>query len=257
MKKSFSMASTDGTEEPLSAPPSSPFEIRFGENTPRKNSKHPVTLTIRHTILPGNEMVYAQWAHEMGQLVTHFEGFVDAQVRSCESNECITILRFDTYDHLQAWMNSVERRTQLAKATGFDTEPIQVTYHSLEFLFVNAASDTAGVAHPSKAKMAVVIFLLIWFQSHYIAPNTIGKIKALSPVGKQALSILMIVIMTVFLILPIVTKYILHWWLFPNPSKQARWVQLLNCSWRPTTTTDPPGVAKKGDTLEPPQDDYV
>jgi uncharacterized protein len=269
MKKSLSLTrhttSTDCTEESLPAQRSSPFDIRFGENThaPRKNNQHPLSLTIRHKIVPGKENAYAKWAQETGKLLTHFQGFMDAEVirpLCCESNEYVSILHFDTYDNMQVWMKSAERRAQLEKAADFEAEPIQISYHSLEFWFVSEDKNSVVVPPPSREKMAVVIFLVIWFQSQYISPHTIYKWKALSLVGKRALSTLMIVTLSTYVIMPIVTKYILHWWLFPNPSTQARWIQLLNCSWRPTTTNDhPAGMAKKegGDAREPPQDDSV
>lgn len=116
----------------------------------------------------------------------------------------------------------------LEKAQEFAQEPPIMSYHSLEYWFVgnesNKDDDETPAAHlrnkpPSREKMATVTFLVIWGQSQALGP-LVARIPNLPAWFAQALTVFLIVALTTYIIMPIVTKYILHWWLFPDPNKK-------------------------------------
>ena len=50
-----------------------------------------------------------------------------------DSNEFVTIFRYDTYEHLQRWMDSQEHDLFLQRTREFTEDPVQVAYHSLAY----------------------------------------------------------------------------------------------------------------------------
>jgi antibiotic biosynthesis monooxygenase (ABM) superfamily enzyme len=145
-----------------------------------------------------------------------------------DDRDYISIFRYDTYEHLKNWMQSELRAEFIERAKEFSETPVLVTYHSLEHWFVRNADkdmDDFSVASsdnnkakggpPAKYKMVVVVFLVIWFQLHFVLPNTVGKIDALSPLAQESLGTLIITTLTTYVFMPISTR-ILAFWLFPG-----------------------------------------
>lgn len=206
------------------------IERRRGEIPPEHQSDEtgPLTVFARHMLNPGAESQFKAWVREITNLMqTKFPGFLGVEIVrptcNCDSNEYVSIFRFDNYEHLQTWMDSKERQAMLEKTQTFEREPLLTSYHSLEYWFVSGNEEDAAtgpVKPPSREKMAFVTFLVIWLQAHFIPPN-VGKIPGIPFLLAEAISIFIIVFLTTYIIMPIVTKYILRWWLFPNPNK--RW----------------------------------
>jgi hypothetical protein len=59
--------------------------------------------------------------------------------------------------------------------------------------------------------------LLIWFQVHFLGPAFGGL--DIPPLLAEALTVITVVIATTYILMPVTTKYLLSWWLFPNPKK--------------------------------------
>ena len=75
---------------------------------------------------------------------------------------------------------------------------------------------------PSKLKMAVLTFLVIWIQVHFLV-QAYASLPALSsyPLAVEAVTIFTVVFATEFLWMPI-AMYVLSFWLFPTPKQQQR-----------------------------------
>lgn len=92
-----------------------------------------------------------------GMYRRRLSGFPDISVvhHDARASEYVIVFRFDTDEHLQAWMNSDVRREFLAKAQQFRDE--QPTYHverGLEYWF-----ETDGAQAPARWKMAIITVL--------------------------------------------------------------------------------------------------
>jgi antibiotic biosynthesis monooxygenase (ABM) superfamily enzyme len=197
----------------------------YAEGAAKHHSKDQnLTVFAKHKVVRGKEQQYMQWTKEINSFLSkNFQGYQGAETvrpTNCESNEYVNIFRFDNYEHLQLWMDSEERLQFLERTNEFDEEPIETSYHSLEYWFVQDKTDDKKPAQgpPSKEKMVVVTFLLIWLQVHFLGP-AFGGISELPGLLAEALTVLTVVIGTTYLWMPLTTKYILHWWLFPNPDK--------------------------------------
>lgn len=205
-----------------------------GSALPQSGKNASLTVFARHKIQPGKERLFEAWIRDITKLQNDkYPGFEGAQVvrpTCCESsNEYLSIFRYENYDLLQAFMNSEDRRRFLEQTHEFRAAPIDYTYHSLEFLFVHDTEtstidgsimdkESSSVPNrpPPRYKMVLVTFLLIWLQSHFFGRTLKNVVPEIPQLALEALTIFLIVLGTTYLWMPIVTKHILHWWLFPR-----------------------------------------
>ena len=201
-------------------------ERRFGEKGAALHAaSNNLTVFARHKVVRGKEDKFEAWVKKINVVLsTNFPGYRGAETvrpTCCDSNEYVSIFRFNNYENLQRWMDSEERMGFLEQTKEFDEGPVETSYHSLEYWFVpeeTASSPGPPKSPPSKPKMVVVTFLLIWVQAHFIGP-AIGRIPKILPLASEALTIFLIVVLTTYLWMPITTQYLLGWWLFPDPDK--------------------------------------
>ena len=73
-------------------------------------------------IKPGQEEAYRVWNQRITAAETQYPGFQGHRLNPPipgVQDDWVTILTFDTEDHLDAWLNSPERHKLLDAATGF------------------------------------------------------------------------------------------------------------------------------------------
>jgi uncharacterized protein len=198
-------------------------ERRLYDEAPSENLKGPLTVFAKAKVVKAKVKLYETWAREVAQFQrARYEGFLGSEVikpMGVDSNEFVTIFRYDTYEHLQRWMDSQERDLFLQRTREFTEEPVQVAYHSLAYgCYVQDDIATTSSTLPSKHKMSIVTFLVIWLQVHFIPP-LVSRIPNLPELASEALTTALIVVLTSYLILPIITTRVLAWWLFPKQKK--------------------------------------
>lgn len=85
----------------------------------------PVSLVVSTRIKPGREAAYRAWEQEMAAAQARAPGFqgyrFDPPVPGVQE-DWLAILRFDTDEHLQAWLASPARQALLDKAKDFTAE---------------------------------------------------------------------------------------------------------------------------------------
>ncbi|SHF91079.1 hypothetical protein SAMN04487965_2929 [Microbulbifer donghaiensis] len=77
------------------------------------------TAVITHRICADKQAAYEQWLEEIGPLCRTYPGFLDWHIiRPIPglTSTYTVVIRFDTKPHLQAWMESGDRRRLIAKA---------------------------------------------------------------------------------------------------------------------------------------------
>ena len=77
------------------------------------------TAVITHKVRDGQHGQYEQWLLKIVPLGKTYPGHLDWQVVrpiAGISNTYTVIIRFDTHDHLQAWLNSSERKRLIDEA---------------------------------------------------------------------------------------------------------------------------------------------
>jgi antibiotic biosynthesis monooxygenase (ABM) superfamily enzyme len=206
------------------------------------DASHPITVLAKHRVREGAETDFEAWFKEITTFQSHnYTGYLGSEVirpMNCEfKNEYISIFRYDTYENLSRWMHSKDREVRMEIVHKYLETPLLVTYHSLEHWFVHPAdADDDGPSVISKQqkrqgpppnyKMVVVVFLVIWFQIHFILPVTIGKIGGLSPLGGEGIGTLLVVTLTTYVFMPVATR-LLSFWLFPEKSYVATLKELI------------------------------
>jgi hypothetical protein len=197
------------------------YERRLGDCSYAENSVGPLTVFAKQKVVRGKEELFEKWVEKVTQIQQKYAGYLGSEVirPTCvDVNEYVSIFRYDTYEHLQFWMNSEERDALMKTTCEFVEEPVVIAYHSLEFWFVNDEKG-ASVEPPPKHKMALIMFFVIWIQANYY-PKLVRKIPNISDIAAGALTTAIIVSLTTYIIMPIVTTYFLGWWLFPKNQKK-------------------------------------
>lgn len=176
----------------------------------------PVTVFARHTVRPEREPAFRAWLAGISEACRSYDGYQGTELIrpfSGSASEFVAVFRFDTREQLQGWMDSRERRYWLQRASEFSDSPAQLDYHSLEFLFEPARH--AGQV-PTRHKMALVTFLVIWPLVHFI-PSNLARVLGARPLVVELCAVAAIVLLMTYLLMPLVTK-VLARWLFSEPS---------------------------------------
>ena len=77
------------------------------------------TVVITHRVREGQEAAYEEWLSEIGPVSRRSAGQLDWQIIRPVAGLTSTftvIIRFDTREHLEAWMGSAERKRLIEKA---------------------------------------------------------------------------------------------------------------------------------------------
>ena len=203
-----------------------------------KESNHPVTVMVKHKVRPDKLTVFAEWIQEIVRLSHPFPGYLntevirptDAEEVNSSYHEYVAIFRYDTYEHLQGWMNSSERQDMIDRIPEFSANTSVVyKYHSLEHWFTAGnnnngsssqqdSSDSAGASSssappPPRYKMVVVTTAVIYSQTLWI-PEQMAQLN-LHPDVLGLLTTFAIVLVATYVLFPIVTR-LLGFWLFPT-----------------------------------------
>lgn len=85
----------------------------------------PVTAVISEHIAPGQEEAYRAWQRRIAAAQSRFLGFQGYRLeppRPGIQDNWVTILRFDSAEHLDAWLHSPERQRLMAEAAPFTAD---------------------------------------------------------------------------------------------------------------------------------------
>lgn len=88
------------------------------EKTPLGTSEQGATVVITHRVREGQLAQYDEWLNEIGPLCRASAGQIDWQLIRPIAGLTATytiILRFDTQEHLETWMQSPERKRLIEK----------------------------------------------------------------------------------------------------------------------------------------------
>ena len=76
------------------------------------------TVVIAQHVRPGQEAEYLRWQTQINEACRTFPGFEAAEVvppMPGVQDDCVVVFRFDTFEHLDAWLRSDARRALLAR----------------------------------------------------------------------------------------------------------------------------------------------
>ncbi|MCC9307354.1 antibiotic biosynthesis monooxygenase [Kitasatospora sp. RB6PN24] len=180
-----------------------------------------VTVVVTHRVQPHHVDDFLAWQRHMSRQESKFEGFRGTELfRPIDGlqDEWTTLYRFDTAEHLDAWLLSAERRELLAEGEKFNSFKMRTIENSFGSWF--AFEDHGEEAPPpSVAKTAIAVWVGLY-------PTVVLLTLALSPLrlplwnGLLLGNLLSSFIMS-FLTMPYYVNPLLKRWLRPSPGAAA------------------------------------
>lgn len=191
------------------------------ESAPSSIMDQGATVVITHRVKDGQQAAYDAWLEEIGPICRSSEGHLDWQIIRPVKGLTATytvILRFDTREHLENWMNSPDRNRLIDKV-----RPLLATDDDF---FIRSGLDFWFTPEGAKAQVPVrwKQFLATWSA---IYPLVLGVPLLVVPILRMVgiapnryLETLCItgtvVSLMVYVVMPRYTKLI-HRWLFSRP----------------------------------------
>ena len=180
-----------------------------------------VTEIITVSVKPGMERAYREWVDRIRQVEAGFAGYQGLQLQPPIpglQDHWVSLLRFDTSSHLNAWLESNARRDALDEVEPFIEKREQQVASSFSgwFTFGNAP----GRSVPSwKQSMIVLLtlFPIVMLERLYLNPRLDSLDSSVATFIGNALS----VAATGFLLIPVANRAF-EWWLLPAPKDSAR-----------------------------------
>ncbi|MER7585530.1 antibiotic biosynthesis monooxygenase [Kitasatospora sp. NPDC097691] len=189
--------------------------VRGGARTPDPL----VTVVVAHRVHPDHVDEFLDWQQRMSQEEQRFEGFRGTELfRPIEGlqDEWTTLYRFDSAEHLDAWLTSGTRRKILAEGRKFSDFKIRTIDNSFGSWFAFEENGKQAPP-PSETKTAVAVWVGLY-------PTVVLLTLALSPanmplwIGLLVGNFLSSFIMS-FLTMPYYVNPLLKRWLRPAPGE--------------------------------------
>lgn len=173
----------------------------------------PVTAVFSYTVKPGDEEAFVHLMHDIHKVARTFPGHMGVTTLRSQTQKSNfqTVLRFDTATHLEAWLNSPQRKAMMHPVAELvESDPIKQS-SGLETWF-----DLPGqvVPPPPRWKMTITTFIAIYpislLYSYFLLPHTLSWPI---PIRSLILPIIAPTILT-YLFMPFLTRHVLRRWLY-------------------------------------------
>lgn len=174
-----------------------------------------VTVVVANRVPEDREDAFLAWRAQMAQAEGRFPGFRGSEVfRPIKGvqDEWTTVYRFDTAEHLDAWLTSPQRRELLARG-GFGDYRLRTVDQSFGSWFAFAGPAASG---PSNFKTSIAVWLGLY-------PTVVFLTLLTSPLHlpfwlAMLLGNLLSSFVMSYLTMPYYGTRLLRWWLTPSPS---------------------------------------
>src|SRR4051812_20277214 len=105
----------------------------------KTQTNQPVTTIVRRAVKPGREAEYEQWVKDTTDDLRQFPGYMDITMirpaAGAKNKEYVLIIRFDSYEHVNAWENSDVRNKWIKKAEDLTESLSNTKVTGLEYWF--------------------------------------------------------------------------------------------------------------------------
>jgi antibiotic biosynthesis monooxygenase (ABM) superfamily enzyme len=184
----------------------------------------PVTAVIMTTVIPGYETQFKRWHARVKEHQSAYPGFLGCEVQpptGMFQQEWVTLLRFDSNEHLDNWLQSDERRQLLGQAQGIiDRSSERRVRTSFEGWFRFGADHRPPPSWKQSAIVLLVLFPVVMLEITLISPLLRWIDVAPATFIANAIS----VIVLAWPLMPLATRG-MRWWLSPSPGagRAVRW----------------------------------
>jgi uncharacterized protein len=174
----------------------------------------PVTTTVTRRVKPGHETFYESFLEGIISAASRFPGHLGVEVFRPQSpaGEYRTVYRFDTAEHLRAWLDSGERAVWLERAEPHVIGPMRTSFVTgLETWFTLPGQP--GPA-PPPYKMALLTWITIFPLITAVVAITGPLLEELPVVVRLGITTALTVPLMTWVVMPRVTR-LLRGWLYP------------------------------------------
>jgi antibiotic biosynthesis monooxygenase (ABM) superfamily enzyme len=177
----------------------------------------PVTTTVTRRVKPGHEPFYEEFLKGIIAAASRFPGHLGVEVFRPEAafaGEYRIVYRFDTPDHLRAWLDSDERAAWVERVEPHVIGPMRTQFVTgLETWFT--LPDRPGTRPPPPYKMALVTWVTIFPLITLVVVVLGPLLKELALVPSLAVTTAVTVPIMTWVAMPLLTR-LLRRWLYPD-----------------------------------------
>lgn len=182
-----------------------------------------VTQVFVTRVTPENYAAYREWASKIQQVEAQFPGYLGIYIQAPEKGKIgnwITILRFDTVAHLDAWLASDQRKRVVEEAEKIVQE---VQSHRVVSPFAGWFSNITQATGEAPARwkqtmlVLLVLFPLVMLEIKFLNPLTSGLNRSFATFIANAISVTLVS----WPMMPIAIWF-LSWWLAPGMVQNRR-----------------------------------
>jgi hypothetical protein len=181
------------------------------------DAEGPGTTTVTRQVKPGHEAAYEQFLDGIIAAASRFPGHLGAEVfrpQTAAAGEYRVVYRFDTAQHLHAWLGSAEHAAWLERAEPHVIGPLRrQVLTGLEAWFTLPTQP--GLPPPPRYKMALVTWVTIFPLITLVVVATAPLLGRLPLVARLAVTTGVTVPLMTWAVMPRVTR-LLGWWLYPD-----------------------------------------
>jgi uncharacterized protein len=185
--------------------------------SPPEGTEGPVTTTVLRRVKPGHEAFYEQFLEGIISAARRFPGHLGVEVfrpESASAGEYRVVYRFDTGEHLRAWLDSDEHAAWLERAEPHVIGPMRTQYLTgLETWFT--VPGRPGTPPPPPYKMALLTWVTIFPLITLVVVALGPLIAGLALVPRMAITTAVTVPIMTWVAMPRVTR-LLRGWLYPH-----------------------------------------
>jgi uncharacterized protein len=182
----------------------------------------PVTTTITRRVKPGHEPFYESFLEGIIAAASRFPGHLGVEVfrpQSASTGEYRVVYRFDTGEHLRAWLDSDERARWLERAEPHVIGPMRTRFLTgLESWFT--LPDRPGTPPPPPYKMAVLTWITIFPLITVVVLALDPLLDQLTLIPRLAVTTAATVPIMTWLVMPRMTR-LFHRWLFADNARRS------------------------------------
>jgi uncharacterized protein len=182
----------------------------------------PVTTTITRRVKPGHEPFYESFLEGIIAAASRFPGHLGVEVfrpQSASTGDYRVVYRFDTGEHLRAWLDSDERARWLERAEPHVIGPMRTRFLTgLESWFT--LPDRPGTPPPPPYKMAVLTWITIFPLITVVVLALDPLLEQLTLIPRLAVTTAATVPIMTWLVMPRMTR-LFHRWLFADNARRS------------------------------------
>lgn len=181
-----------------------------------ENNTESITAIFAQQVKPGRESDYEAWIHNITQVASTYSGYMSTNVIRPQGRirpEYVVIFRFDSYQHLKAWIKSDERQHWIGKTQNLVKSLPQIqqiggmeTWCSIpgQILKTPPRYKTVLLTWP-------VVYILISLLNRFIRP----LIQVFPPWITLFIICGIMVVLSTYIVMPQVTR-LFNSWLYDN-----------------------------------------